>query len=81
MNSKFVRKHIILTSIIIFLSMYTLIVYMKPAFLYNQDGSLREFGVGYRRKTIVPAWLLAIILGIMSYYSMLYYSSWPKLFL
>lgn len=81
MDSKFVQKHILLTSIIIFLSMYIVIVCMKPAFLYNHDGSLREFGIGYRRKTVVPAWLLSIILGIMSYYIILYYSSWPRLFL
>tara|TARA_Y100000768_G_scaffold308344_1_gene242533 strand:- start:201 stop:380 length:180 start_codon:yes stop_codon:yes gene_type:complete len=56
-------------------------VCLKPAFLYNHDGSLREFGIGYRKKTVVPVWLLSIILGIMSYYAMMYYSSWPRLFL
>lgn len=81
MNSKFVQKHILLASITIFLSIYALILLMKPNFLYNNDGSLREFGIGFKRKTVVPVWLLAIILGIMSYYIMLYYSSWPKLFL
>lgn len=81
MNSKFIQKHILISSIFIYLSIYVFILTIKPAFLYNNDGSLREFGVGYKRKTVVPAWLLAIVLGIMSYYSMLYYSSWPKLFL
>ncbi len=81
MNSKFIQKHILISSIFIYLSIYVFILTIKPAFLYNNDGSLREFGVGYKRKTVIPAWLLAIVLGIMSYYSMLYYSSWPKLFL
>ncbi len=45
----------------------------KPAFLYNTDGSLREFGVGYRNKTILPMWLLSIVLGILIYISLMYY--------
>lgn len=81
MNSKFAQKHILLASVVMFLSMYMVIVLLKPSFLYNHDGSLREFGVGFKRKTVVPVWLLSIILGIMSYYAMLYYSSWPRLFL
>jgi hypothetical protein len=50
--------------------------YMNPSFLYNEDGSLREFGVGYSSKTILPIWLIAIILGILSYVTM-YYISLP----
>ena len=52
---------------------------MKPNFLYNEDGSLREFGMGYRRKTIMPGWLVAIILAILSYISVKYYIIYPKL--
>jgi len=81
MNPKFVQKHIQISSIMIFLTVYSIIILLKPGFLYNKDGSLREFGVGMKRKTVVPAWLLSIVLGILSYYIMLYYSSWPKLFL
>jgi hypothetical protein len=40
---------------------------MNPSFLYNEDGSLREFGVGYSSKTVLPIWLIAILLGILSY--------------
>ncbi len=81
MNPKFIQKHIQVSSIVIFLTFYSLIVVTKPGFLYNKDGSLREFGIGMKRKTVVPVWLLSILLGILSYYIMLYYSSWPKLFL
>ena len=81
MNSTFVQEHIVIVSIFIFLSFYTLILLFKPHFLYNRDGSLREFGIGFKKKTVVPVWLLSIILGIISYYLMLYYASWPKLFL
>lgn len=81
MNPKFIQKHIQIASIVIFLTFYSLIVLAKPGFLYNKDGSIREFGIGMKRKTVIPVWLLSIILGILSYYIMLYYSSWPKLFL
>jgi hypothetical protein len=52
---------------------------MKPAFLYNKDGSIREFGIGYKNKTIVPLWLFSIILGILTYLFVMYYLAFPKL--
>jgi hypothetical protein len=59
--------------------LYGVTIAFKPHFLYNKDGSLREFGVGFRRKTVIPAWLLAIVLGIVSYFFVLYYLAAPKL--
>jgi hypothetical protein len=53
---------------------------MKPALFYNIDGSIRHFGVGYRNKTIVPVWLLSIVLGILCYLAILYYITAPRLF-
>ena len=53
---------------------------MKPGFLYKSDGSIREFGVGYKNKTILPIWLLSIILGILCYLAVMYYIAHPKLF-
>jgi hypothetical protein len=60
--------------------MFGTIQMMKPAFLYNKDGSIREFGVGYKNKTILPIWLLSLILGILSYLFVMYYVAYPKLF-
>jgi hypothetical protein len=60
--------------------MFGTIQMIKPAFLYNKDGSIREFGVGYKNKTILPIWLLSIILGILSYLFVMYYVAYPKLF-
>jgi hypothetical protein len=51
---------------------------LKPGFLYKPDGSIREFGIGYKNKTIIPIWLLSIILGILSYLFVLYYLASPK---
>jgi hypothetical protein len=53
---------------------------MQPRFLYNENGSLREFGIGYKNKTILPIWLLSIVLGIFSYLFVLYYLRYPKFF-
>jgi hypothetical protein len=53
---------------------------MKPACFYNNDGSIREFGVGYKNKTILPIWLLSIILGILCYLAVSYYIIHPRLF-
>jgi len=62
-----------LIAIIIFLIVYSFVQYIKPGIFYNQDGSMRQFGVGYKNKTIFPLWLFAVILGIVSYLSILYY--------
>jgi len=59
--------------------MYSAILYFKPSFIYNRDGSLRAFGVGFKRKTVIPAWLLAIVLAIVAYLIVLYYVSYPKI--
>ncbi len=79
MNRNFIRKNIISISIVIFVILYTLIIAIKPGFLYNNDGTLREFGLGFRKKTVIPVWLLSIILAIVSYFSVLYYIAVPKL--
>lgn len=80
MVRQFVNSNPVLVSIIIFIIVYSAIQYLKPALFYNTNGSVRDFGVGYRNKTIVPIWLLSIILGILSYLSVLYYLAHPQLF-
>lgn len=82
MNSlrQFVNNNAVFAAIIIFIVFYGTIQYMKPNLFYNVDGSIRDFGVGYRNKTIVPVWLLSIIIGILSYLIVLYYLAHPQLF-
>ena len=71
----FARNNTTLVSIIIFLMIFGTMYILQPAFLYNKDGSIREFGVGYKNKTILPLWLFSIILGILCYIFVLYYVS------
>lgn len=75
MYRTFIRKNHLLVSILVFLAIFIPIQTFKPAFLYNTDGSIRDFGIGYRNKTILPIWLLSIVLGILSYVFVLYYLS------
>lgn len=60
----------------LYIIVFMLVQYANPSFLYNEDGSLREFGVGYSSKTVLPIWLVAIVLGILSYL-LVYYVSMP----
>jgi hypothetical protein len=71
-----IRNNLAGAAILLYIVVFMLVQYMNPSFLYNEDGSLREFGVGYSSKTILPIWLIAIILGILSYVAM-YYISLP----
>lgn len=39
----------------------------KPSLFYLPDESFRRFGVGYARTTVVPVWVAAILVAILSY--------------
>lgn len=80
MYKSYIREHITLVSIVLFIVIFGTIQMMKPACFYNRDGSIREFGVGYKNKTILPIWLLSLLLGIICYLSVLYYVNSVKLF-
>lgn len=80
MNRNYVRENTTLFSILLFAILFGAIQLAKPNFLYNKDGSIREFGIGYKNKTILPIWLLSIILGIFSYLAVMYYIAYPRLF-
>jgi len=75
----FTRNNTTLVAIVIFLIIFGFVQMMKPSFLYNNDGSIREFGVGYKNKTILPLWLFSIILGILTYVIVLYYLTYPSI--
>lgn len=76
----FIKNNVNSIAITIYLILFGILIFIKPHFLYNIDGSLRQFGVGKSKKTIIPVWLLAIILSILSYFFVLYYLAAPKLY-
>lgn len=75
MHKTYIRENITIISIILFIIIFGSIQLMKPSCFYNSDGSMREFGIGYRNKTILPIWLLSLILGILCYLAVLYYAN------
>ena len=67
MLRQFVVKNINLVSIVVFLLLFVLIMITKPTTIFDKNGRPRDFGIGYKNKTILPLWLTVIILAIFSY--------------
>lgn len=56
-------------SISLFVGLFLLISFSKPSFLFLPDGSIREFGIGKQKSTIIPIWFIVLILAFLSYLS------------
>jgi hypothetical protein len=69
----FVGRNKLNVSLLIFLILFFMIHYLKPSIVYDENGEFRQFGVGYRHKTVIPIWLVAIITAIFSYLFVLSY--------
>lgn len=70
---QFIYQNKLNSAILLYFILFSIIHNMQPSLLYNKDGSFREFGVGYKHKTVVPIWLISIILSILSYILILSY--------
>lgn len=79
LNRNFIRRNVVAFAILVFVLAYIIIITYQPSFLYNEDGSLRTFGVGYRHKTVVPMWLVVIGMSILSYVVVHYYLIYHRL--
>lgn len=73
MYKNFIRKNNISATILLFLALFIVFIYFKPAFLFNKTGGLRHFGLGKTNSTIVPIWLLVILISIICYVAVLYF--------
>ena len=69
----FVQVNKLPVTVSIFLIVFSFIHMLKPTLMYSEDGSFRPFGVGYRHKTVIPIWLVSILIAIFSYLGVLYY--------
>jgi len=74
LNIQYIKSNITLLSICLFIFIFGVIQLFKPNCFYNKNGSIRQFGIGYKNKTILPIWLFSLILGILCYLFLLYYS-------
>ena len=78
-SRRFINRNITFVSILVFLAVFIGVQYTQPGFLYNSDGSLRDFGLNSKHKTILPIWLITMFLAIISYVIVLYYVTYPKI--
>lgn len=75
----FIKSNIVLSSVVIFMFLFAIIILTKPPIIFNKDGTFRNFGLGYSKKTVMPIWLITIVLAIISYFIILYFISKPKI--
>jgi hypothetical protein len=67
------NKSVFTVVIIMYVTLYLIINQIKPDFIFNNlEDNLRQFGIGYKEKTIFPLWLVSIILAIFSYFIVCY---------
>jgi len=78
MYRKYIQKNVTSVSIILFLLLFFIIQYIKPAFIYTKSGSFRKFGLGTKNKTVIPIWFTTLIIAILSYVFILYYINLPN---
>lgn len=76
LDKSFVRMYKANFAIVLFLILFSIFHYVKPSFAYGSDGEFRQFGVGFRNKTVLPVWTVAIVLAILSYLAVMYYISY-----
>ncbi len=72
MNKIFIKNNITLFSMLIFIGFYFIIICLKPSFIFERNGNLRNFGIGTKKKTVLPLWIVAIVLSILSYFCLMY---------
>jgi hypothetical protein len=66
-SKKFLIYHKVSFAILLFILFFGMVHLVKPTFIYSPDGGFRPFGIGYQNKTILPVWIVAIVLAIVSY--------------
>jgi hypothetical protein len=69
----FVHNNKVNIAVLLFIFLAFSLHYSQPLMIYTEDGGFREFGVGYRHKTVFPIWLVVLLMAIFCYYSVLYY--------
>ena len=71
-SRKLLRIYKVHFSVLLFLILFGAFHMIKPSFAYLPNGAYRPFGVGYKHKTVVPVWVVAILLALLSYIGVLF---------
>ena len=74
LDRRFILRNKVYFAILIFLVSFWIFHLIKPGFAYQENGAFRPFGVGYLHKTVIPAWIIAILLAIFSYLLVMMYA-------
>ena len=54
-------------SIILYLIVMAIVIVLKPNFICDNNGTLKQFGTG-SKKTLFPLWLIIFLGAFLSYY-------------
>ena len=52
---------------ILYLVGISVALYLRPALMFNKDGTWKEFGVGNIEATVFPFWLFCIVWAVVAY--------------
>lgn len=66
-NQYISRDALSIIAVFIFLILFGIVNAFRPSIIYNNDLSFRRFGIGYKNKTVIPIWLMSIVLAILVY--------------
>ena len=69
------RSHTLVMSVALFLVLYAFVCKTSPSFAFDSKGRAKQFGIGIKRRTVTPVWLVVILLAISSYLIVLYVSN------
>jgi len=69
---KVIRLYKLPFAILLFLLGFSFFHMAKPNFAYDTNGAFRQFGVGYKQKTILSGWVVAILLSVFCYLCVLH---------
>lgn len=61
------RRNTSTVAVLVFVALFSAFHYIKPSFAYDRDGSIRNFGINRTKKTVLPLWLVAIVIAVLSY--------------
>lgn len=74
LSKQVIYENKVIIAILLFIMVLSAIHSLKPRIIYNEEGGFRQFGIGYKQKTIVPIWIASIGLAILCYVAVYYLS-------
>lgn len=67
-----IKSNRLMYSVLLFLALFSIVHFLKPGLIYNENGGFRQFGLGYKQKTVIPIWIISIVLAITCYLFLFY---------